>query len=70
LLSDPDHAVADAYDAWGEKSLYGNRFFGVIRSAFLIGRDGRIEAAWYRVSPSQTVPKALRELVRSPGPVG
>ena len=62
LLSDPDHAVADAYGAWGEKSLYGHRFFGVIRSSFLVGPDGRVERAWYRISPGQTVPKAMRAL--------
>jgi thioredoxin-dependent peroxiredoxin len=70
LLSDPNHAVADAYGVWGEKSLYGNRFFGVIRSAFLIGPDGRVQASWYRVSPGQTVPKALKELARQSGPAG
>lgn len=70
LLSDVDHSVADAYGVWGEKSLYGNTFFGVIRSAFLIGADGLIEAAWYKISPGQTVPKAMQRLARSAGPVG
>jgi peroxiredoxin Q/BCP len=70
LLSDVDHAMADAYGVWGEKSLYGNKFFGVIRSAFLIGADGLIEAAWYRISPGQTVPKAMQALARAAGPIG
>ena len=62
LLSDPEHAVCDAWGTWGEKSLYGNRYMGVIRSSFLVGPDGRVREAWYKVSPSQTVPKALKAL--------
>jgi peroxiredoxin Q/BCP len=60
LLADPDHAVADAYGVWGEKSLYGRKYMGIIRSSFLIGEDGRIQEAWYKVSPKDTVPKALK----------
>ena len=59
LLSDPDHAVAEAYGAWGEKVNYGKTYQGIIRSSFLIDPDGRIEDAWYKVSPKDTVPKAL-----------
>jgi peroxiredoxin Q/BCP len=60
LLADPDHTVADAYGVWGEKSLYGRKYMGIIRSSFLIGEDGRILGAWYKVSPKDTVPKALK----------
>jgi peroxiredoxin Q/BCP len=60
LLADPDHTVADAYGVWGEKSLYGRKYLGIIRSSFLIGEDGRILEAWYKVSPKDTVPKALK----------
>ena len=62
LLSDPDHAVADAYGAWGEKKLYGRTYVGLIRSSFLIDPEGRIVRAWYRVKPDDTVPKALAAL--------
>ena len=62
LLSDPDHSVAEAYGVWGEKSLYGKRYFGILRSSFLIDEDGRILEAWYKVSPGNTVPKALGAL--------
>jgi peroxiredoxin Q/BCP len=62
LLSDPDHAVADAYGAWGEKSLYGKKYLGIVRSSFLIDEEGRIAGAWYKVSPKDTVPKALAVL--------
>ena len=60
LLSDPDHRVADAYGVWGEKSLYGRKYMGIVRSSFLIDEQGRILQAWYKVSPGDTVPKALR----------
>jgi peroxiredoxin Q/BCP len=62
LLSDIDHAVADAYGVWGEKSMYGKKYEGIIRSSFLIGEDGKILQAWYKVSPKDTVPKAQEAL--------
>ena len=62
LLSDPDHAVAEAYGAWGERSMYGKTYMGIIRSSFLIGEDGRVVEAWYKVKPGDTVPKALAAL--------
>ena len=62
LLSDPDHKVADAYGVWGEKSMYGKKFEGIIRSSFLIGKGGKIIETWYKVSPKDTVPKAMAAL--------
>jgi thioredoxin-dependent peroxiredoxin len=62
LLSDPDHAVAEAWGTWGEKTAYGKTSMGIIRSSFLVGPDGRIERAWYRVKPEDTVPNALHAL--------
>lgn len=62
LLSDSDHAVAEAYGVWGEKSLYGKKYFGIIRSSFLIDEKGKIMETWYKVSPEDTVPKALAAL--------
>jgi len=62
LLSDADHAVADAYGVWGEKSMYGKKYEGIIRSSFLIDEDGKILQAWYKVSPKDTVPKAREAL--------
>ena len=49
LLVDEDHAVAEKYGAWGEKSLYGRKFMGIIRSTFLIGPDQKIVKAWPKV---------------------
>ena len=64
LLSDADHAVAEAYGVWGEKSLYGKKYFGVARSAFLIDERGKIIEAWPKISPDETVPKVLAALGR------
>ncbi len=49
LLSDPDHTVHEAFGAWGEKTNYGKKIEGVIRSTFVIDADGRIEHALYNV---------------------
>ena len=62
LLADTDHAVAEAYDVSGERSLYGRKFMGIIRSAFLIGADGRVREAWYKISPADTPKKLLAAL--------
>lgn len=62
LLSDTDHAVANAYGAWGEKSMYGKTYEGIIRSSFLIDEEGKVIEAFYKVSPKDTVPKAQKAL--------
>jgi peroxiredoxin Q/BCP len=64
LLADPDHAVAAAYGTWGEKSRYGRKYQGIIRSAFLIDEAGKIHGAWYQITPEDTVPKARLALKR------
>ena len=62
LLSDPEHAAADSYGTWGPKKLYGKEYEGIIRSAFLIGANGKIEHAWYKISPKATPEKLLAAL--------
>lgn len=62
LLSDADHRVAEAFGVWAERSMYGNKFMGILRSAFLVDEDGEIVDAWYKVRPGDTVPKALSAL--------
>jgi len=59
LLADPDHAVLEAYGAWGEKVLYGRTSVGVIRSSVLIGADGRIVKRWRRVQARTHAERAL-----------
>ena len=62
LLSDPDHKVSKSYGAWGQKTMYGKKFEGIIRSSFLIDENGKIIAVWYKISPQATVPEALKVL--------
>jgi len=54
LLADESHAVAKAYKVWKKKSMYGREYMGIERSAFLIGPDGKIIHAWYKISPKDT----------------
>jgi peroxiredoxin Q/BCP len=49
LASDEPHAMLEAYGAWGEKSLYGKKFWGILRTTVLIGRDGLVERIWRNV---------------------
>jgi thioredoxin-dependent peroxiredoxin len=51
LLADEDHAVAEAYGVWKEKSMYGRKYWGVERSTFLIDPEGKVKKAWRRVKP-------------------
>jgi thioredoxin-dependent peroxiredoxin len=51
LLADADHAVAEAYGAWGERSMYGKKYMGVQRSTFLIDPEGKIAKVFPKVSP-------------------
>ena len=62
LLSDPDHAVSEAWGTWGEKTRNGRTSIGMTRSSFLVDEEGRIERAWYAVKPEDTVPNALEAL--------
>ena len=58
LLSDPDHAILEAWGAWGEKSMYGKKYLGVIRSHWVIGEDGKIIDEQLKISPKDSVKKA------------
>lgn len=58
LLADEDHAVAEAYGTWGERSMYGRTYMGIIRSAILVDARGVVSQVWYKVSPKDT-PKNL-----------
>jgi peroxiredoxin Q/BCP len=62
LLSDTDNKVAKAYGAWGEKSMYGKTYEGIIRSSFVIDGQGKIVQASYKVKPLETVPNATEVL--------
>jgi thioredoxin-dependent peroxiredoxin len=62
LLADEDHGVAEAYGAWGEKSMYGRKYMGIIRSAFLVADDGTLAEVWPKISPKDTPKKLLAAL--------
>jgi peroxiredoxin Q/BCP len=61
LLSDPDHQVMEAYGAWGEKTLYGRKTTGVIRSTVWIGPDGKVRKHWKRVTRAAEHPARVLE---------
>jgi peroxiredoxin Q/BCP len=60
LLSDPDHEVAEAYGAWGEKKTYGKTYEGIIRSHFAIDEEGRLMEFKVKVKPVTTADLALK----------
>jgi peroxiredoxin Q/BCP len=65
LLSDPDHKVADKYGAWGEKSMYGKKYMGMLRSTFIVDSKGKIARVFPKIQPKKhdgLVLKALAEL--------
>ena len=51
LLCDEDHAVAEIYGAWGEKSMYGRKYMGIIRTTVLVDTDGKVEQIFEKVKP-------------------
>ena len=65
LLSDVDHKVMARYGAWGEKTLYGKKSVGVIRSTFLVGPDGKVRRAWYHVKADGHAEKVLAEAAQA-----
>ena len=62
LLADTENKVAKAYKVWKKKSMYGREYMGIERSAFLIGADGLILEAWYKISPKDTPANLLKAL--------
>ena len=65
LLSDPDHTVMRAYGAYGEKTLYGRKVTGVIRSTVWVGPDGRVRRHWPRVASAAAHPAKVLEAIRA-----
>jgi thioredoxin-dependent peroxiredoxin len=64
LLADAEHSVAEKYGAWGEKHNYGKKYFGIMRSTFLIGPDGKVARVWPKVKPEGHADEVL-EAIRS-----
>lgn len=68
LLADADHAVAERYGTWVEKSMYGKKYMGVQRATFIIGPDGKIARAFPKVSPKTHDDVVLEALAELTGP--
>ncbi len=62
LLADEDHAVAEAYGVWVEKSMYGNKYWGNERTTFIIDPDGNIASVLRKVKPGEHDERVLAEL--------
>jgi peroxiredoxin Q/BCP len=62
LLADTDHAVADMYGLWSEKSYMGRKFFGVSRSTFVIDADGNVKKIFHNVKPATHADEVLAAL--------
>ena len=62
VLADTDHAVADAYGVWGEKSYAGKTYMGVLRSTFVIDADGNVAKAFHNVKPAEHADQVLEAL--------
>ena len=62
LLADPDHATADKYGVWVEKSMYGKKYMGVERSTFVIAADGKLVKVMRKVKPDSHADEVLAAL--------
>lgn len=62
LLADTNHAVAEDYGVWQEKSMAGKRYFGIVRSHFVVDEDGRLADVQVKVSPADSVERAVAAL--------
>ena len=62
LLSDPEHILSEAFGAWGEKSMYGKKYMGIIRSTFLIDENGEVVKEWKKVKVKGHVKEVLEAL--------
>ena len=59
LVADVDHAIAVKYGAWGEKTLYGRKYMGILRTTFVIDPDGRIKKIFPKVKVQGHVPEIM-----------
>jgi peroxiredoxin Q/BCP len=64
LLSDPDKSVMEKYGAWGEKTMYGKKVIGVIRSTVWVGKDGKVRRHWKRVAKAEAHPEEVLAALR------
>jgi peroxiredoxin Q/BCP len=65
LLSDPGHKTIEAYGAWQQKQFMGRQFMGIVRSSFLIGKTGKIEAVWPAVKAKGHATEVLKHVANA-----
>jgi thioredoxin-dependent peroxiredoxin len=65
LLSDPEHNAIEAYGAWQQKQFMGRKFMGIVRSSFLVGKTGKIEAVWPAVKAKGHAAEVLKYLSKA-----
>ena len=62
LLSDPEHKLAEEFEVWKEKSMYGRKYMGIERSTFIIDKNGKIEKEWRKVKVKGHVDEVIEYL--------
>ncbi len=62
LISDPEHKLAEKFEVWKEKSMYGRKYMGIERSTFILDKDGKIEKEWRKVKVKGHVDEVLNYL--------
>lgn len=62
LLSDPEHKLAEKFEVWKEKSMYGRKYMGIERSTFIIDKNGKIEKEWRKVKVKGHVDEVIEYL--------
>lgn len=64
LLSDPEHKLAEAFDVWKEKSMYGRKYMGIERSTFILNANGEVEKEWRKVKVKGHVDEVLEYFLK------
>ncbi len=62
LLADPEHKLAEALGAWGEKNVYGKKSIGILRTTFVVGPDGTVQRVYPKVKPDEHATEILSDL--------
>ena len=62
LLSDPEHKLAEKFEVWKEKSMYGKKYMGIERSTFILGKNGKIEKEWRKVKVKGHVDEVIESI--------
>ena len=64
LLSDPEHKLAEEFEVWKEKSMYGRKYMGIERSTFILDKNGKVEKEWRKVKVKGHVDEVIEYLIK------